>query len=44
MAKIFLFVAFVLVAGGIAYLALSDVPAPVKTVEKPISTERFLQK
>jgi hypothetical protein len=44
MAKIFLVVAFVLVASGIAYLALSDIPAPTKTVEKPISTERFFQK
>ncbi len=43
MAKIILFVAFLLVAGGIAYLAFSDVPAPTKTVEKPISTERFLK-
>lgn len=43
MAKVILFVAFLLVAGGIAFLALSDVPAPVKTVEKPIDTKRFFQ-
>jgi hypothetical protein len=43
MAKIILFVAFLLVAGGIAFLALSDVPAPTKSVEKPLATERFFQ-
>lgn len=44
MARLLLFIAFISVAGGIAYLAFSDVPAPVKTVETPIPTERFFQK
>jgi hypothetical protein len=43
MAK-FLFLALTLsVAGGIAFLAFTRVPAPTKIVEKPVPTERFVQ-
>lgn len=44
MAKVILFVAFLCVAGGIAFLAFSDVPAPTKTIEKSIPTEQFFQR
>lgn len=41
MAKIALFSLLMLTAAGIAYLALSNVPAPTQPVSKPIPTERF---
>lgn len=41
MAKFIMLFFFVLIAGGLAYLALSDVPAPSKPVEKPIAVERY---
>jgi len=44
MAKVILFAAFFCLAGGIAYLAFSDMAAPTKAVEKPIPAERFFQK
>lgn len=43
MAKVILFAVFLLVVGGVAFLAISDVPAPVKTIEKSIDTKRFTQ-
>lgn len=44
MAKVILLVVFFAVAGGIGYLAISDVEAPTKAVEKPIASEKFFQK
>ena len=41
MAKYALLILFVLVAGGIAFLGLSRVPAPTQTVEKNIPTAKF---
>jgi len=43
MAKFILFTFVVLIAGGIAFLAFSHVPAPTKAVEKPIPSERFFK-
>jgi hypothetical protein len=43
MAKVLLFSFVVLIAGGLAFLAFSTVPAPTHPVEKPISVERFLK-
>ena len=42
MAKYALLVLLLLVGGGIAFLALSTVPAPTKAVEKPIPAAKFL--
>lgn len=44
MAKVILFILVLAVAGGIGYLAVSDVQAPTQAVEKPIATETFFQK
>lgn len=44
MAKVILLILFLAVAGGVGYLALSDVEAPTQAVEKPIATEKFFQK
>jgi peptidoglycan/LPS O-acetylase OafA/YrhL len=44
MAKIIFLVLFLLVAGSLSYLALSELPAPTKPVEKPIPAERFFQR
>lgn len=43
MAKVILLILFLAVGGGIAYLALSDVPAPTQAVEKSIPSEKFFQ-
>lgn len=43
MAKFALLGSLLMIAGGVAYLAISRVPAPTQAVEKPISLERFFQ-
>ncbi len=43
MAKVALLALLLLVSGGIAYLALSEVPAPTKQTEKSIPVERFFK-
>lgn len=43
MAKIILLFLFLAVGGGIAYLALSDVPAPTRPVEKAIPAGKLIR-
>jgi hypothetical protein len=43
MAKVALSISVLMVVVGLAYLALSDVPAPSQPVSKPIPMERFFK-
>lgn len=43
-AKVILLLVFLSVAGGIAFLAFSEVPAPTQTVQKQIATDKFFQR
>ncbi|HEY1095607.1 MAG TPA: hypothetical protein VGF14_00020 [Alphaproteobacteria bacterium] len=44
MAKYILLFLFLLMAGSIAFLGLSRVPAPTQPVEKTISNDKFFAK
>ena len=44
MAKYILLFLFLLMAGSIAFLGLSRVPAPTQAVEKTIPTDKFFAK